>query len=187
MSCYTFYISIYVVRNYHIYWNISRLRSDAIGCWPRIPTGRFYFQKMSVIYVCSYQHKWTWLNLPLFSLWGFNVMIIFLFCFFYVYRSIIDCLYLYISQLAVPYLRRLVAGFPPRRPGFEPRSSHGGFMVDKVALGQVFSEYLCFPCQFSFHRLLHTHHHLSSEAGIIGQIVADVPSGLSVTPPKETK
>jgi hypothetical protein len=25
-----------------------------------------------------------------------------------------------------------------------------GFVVDKVALGQVFSEYFDFPCQFSF-------------------------------------
>jgi hypothetical protein len=59
-------------------------------------------------------------------------------------------------------------------------------VVDKLALGQVFSEYFCFPCQFSFHRLLHNHH-LSSGAGTIGQTVADVPSGLSLTPPKETK
>jgi hypothetical protein len=29
--------------------------------------------------------------------------------------------------------------------------------MDKVALGQVFSEHTGFPCQFSFHRLLHTH------------------------------
>jgi hypothetical protein len=34
----------------------------------------------------------------------------------------------------------IVAGFPPRRPGFKPGSSHVGFVVDKVALGQVFSE-----------------------------------------------
>jgi hypothetical protein len=74
-----------------------------------------------------------------------------------------------------------VAGFPPRRPGFEPRSGHVAFVTDKVALGQVFSEYFGFPCQFSFHRLLHTHH-LSSGAGTIGQLVADVPSGLSLTP-----
>jgi hypothetical protein len=59
-----------------------------------------------------------------------------------------------------------------------------GFVVDKVELGQVFSEYFGFPCQFSFHRLLHTHH-LSSGDGTIGQLVADVPSGLSLTPPKE--
>jgi hypothetical protein len=61
-----------------------------------------------------------------------------------------------------------------------------GFLVDKVALGQVFSEYFGFSCQFSFHLLLHTHY-LSSGAGTIGQSVADVPSGLSLTPPQETK
>jgi hypothetical protein len=58
--------------------------------------------------------------------------------------------------------------------------------VDKVALGQVFSEYFGFPCQLSFHRLLHNHH-LSSGAGTIGQIVADVPSGVSLTPRQDTK
>jgi hypothetical protein len=30
-------------------------------------------------------------------------------------------------------------------------------------------------------------HHLSSGAGAIGQLVADVPSGLRLTPPQETK
>jgi hypothetical protein len=63
-----------------------------------------------------------------------------------------------------------------------------GFLVDKVALGKLFSEYFGFPCQFSFHRLLHTHHHhLSSGTGTIGQTVADVPNGLSLTPTQETK
>jgi hypothetical protein len=46
-----------------------------------------------------------------------------------------------------------------------------------VTLGQIFSEY------FNFH----IHHHLSSRAGTVGQLVADVPSGLSLTPPKETR
>jgi hypothetical protein len=82
--------------------------------------------------------------------------------------------------------RRLVAGFPPRRPGFQPRSGNVLLVVDKVALAQVFSEYFGFPCQFSFHRLLNIHL-LSSGAGTIGQLVADVPSGLSLTPPEETK
>jgi hypothetical protein len=60
-------------------------------------------------------------------------------------------------------------------------------MVDKVALGQILSEYFDFPCQYSFHRKLHIHHKLSFGADTIGQIVADVPSGLSFTPPQETK
>jgi hypothetical protein len=57
----------------------------------------------------------------------------------------------------------------PRRPGFEPGSGHVGFVVDKVALGQVFSKYFCFPCQSSFHQLLHNRHHISFGAGTIGQ------------------
>jgi hypothetical protein len=57
-------------------------------------------------------------------------------------------------------------------------------VVDNVALGQVFSEYFGFLFQFSFHRLLHIHH-LPSEARTISQAVADVPSGLSLTPPQE--
>jgi hypothetical protein len=58
---------------------------------------------------------------------------------------------------------------PPQRPGFEPGSGHVGFGVDKVALGQVFSEYFGFPCQSLFHQFLHNHHHLSSGAGTVGQ------------------
>jgi hypothetical protein len=34
------------------------------------------------------------------------------------------------------------------------QAEHVGFVVDKVALGQVFSEYFGFPCQ-SFHQFLH--------------------------------
>jgi hypothetical protein len=31
--------------------------------------------------------------------------------------------------------------------------------VDKVVLGQVFSDYFSFPCQSSFHLFLHNRHH----------------------------
>jgi hypothetical protein len=31
------------------------------------------------------------------------------------------------------------SGFPSRRPGFEPRTGHVGFLLDKAALGQDFS------------------------------------------------
>jgi hypothetical protein len=50
------------------------------------------------------------------------------------------------SFVAAPQLKRLVAGFSTRRPGFKSGSIHVGFVVDKVALGQVFSEYFGFPC-----------------------------------------
>jgi hypothetical protein len=43
---------------------------------------------------------------------------------------------------------------------------------------------LVFPTSSHFHRLLHAHH-LSSGAGTVGQLVANVPSGLSLTPPQE--
>jgi hypothetical protein len=49
-------------------------------------------------------------------------------------------------NVGAPYLKRLVSGFPQRRPGFEPGSGQVRFVVDKVLLGQVFSEYFGFPC-----------------------------------------
>jgi hypothetical protein len=45
-----------------------------------------------------------------------------------------------IKSKAVPYLWWLVAGFAHRRPEFERKSNHMGFVVNKVALRQVFSE-----------------------------------------------
>jgi hypothetical protein len=54
---------------------------------------------------------------------------------------------------AVPLLRRLVTGLSPRRAGLDPGSVHVGFVVDKVALGQVFfPEYFGFPLSISFNR-----------------------------------
>jgi hypothetical protein len=41
-----------------------------------------------------------------------------------------------------------------------PRGWQVGFVVDKVASGQVFSEYFGFPCRnCAFHQLLHPHNH----------------------------
>jgi hypothetical protein len=48
-------------------------------------------------------------------------------------------------------------------------------VVDKVALGQVFSEYSGFPCQSLFHQFLHNHHHPSSGAETIVAAVPKVP------------
>jgi hypothetical protein len=53
-----------------------------------------------------------------------------------------------------------------------------GFVVDKVALEQVSSEYIC-PAQFSFHRMFFVH--LSSEVSTEALAVTDVPGGLSLT------
>jgi hypothetical protein len=57
-----------------------------------------------------------------------------------------------------------------------------GFVVDKVALGQVFSEFFGFPCQFSFHQLLHNHR--SSWAGTIlplDKLDGDITSTVEVS------
>jgi hypothetical protein len=40
-------------------------------------------------------------------------------------------------------------------PDFIP--GHVTFMRDEVATGQIFYKYFGFPCQFSFHQLLHIH------------------------------
>jgi hypothetical protein len=52
----------------------------------------------------------------------------------------------------VPWLRRLDAGLPAQRPGFDAGTVHMGFVVDKVVLGQVFPEYFGLPLSISFHR-----------------------------------
>ena len=38
------------------------------------------------------------------------------------------------TAVAVPWLRRSVAGLSPRRPEFDPVSVHVSFVADKVAL-----------------------------------------------------
>jgi hypothetical protein len=50
------------------------------------------------------------------------------------------------------------AGFPPLQHGFAS-AQYVGFLVDKAALGQVFSEYFYFSYQSSFHQFLHHHNH----------------------------
>jgi hypothetical protein len=60
-----------------------------------------------------------------------------------------------------------------------------GICGGQSVTGQVSSEYFGFPCQFSFYQMFHNH--LSSGAGTIGELMADVPSGLILTPPQKTK
>jgi hypothetical protein len=64
---------------------------------------------------------------------------------------------------AVPWLRSLVAGLSPRRPGFAPGSIHVGLVVEKVSLGQAFLRVLRFsPVNISFHRLSSNSYHLGN-------------------------
>jgi hypothetical protein len=76
---------------------------------------------------------------------------------------------------------RLVAGFPLRRPWFERGVKSCGIYGWQSGTGVDFLR-----DQFPFHQFYHIHN-LSSGAGTIGQLVADVPSGLSLTPPQEAK
>jgi hypothetical protein len=54
--------------------------------------------------------------------------------------------------MAVPWLRRLVAGMSLRRPGFALESVCVGFVLGKVALGQVSLRVFRFTLSLSFHR-----------------------------------
>jgi len=45
----------------------------------------------------------------------------------------------------VPWLRRIVDGHSSRRSWFRTGSGHGGFLVDKVSLGQNLLLVCCFP------------------------------------------
>jgi hypothetical protein len=40
------------------------------------------------------------------------------------------------------------------------RAEHVSFLMDKLALGRVFSEFFGFPRQSSFHQFLYHHNHL---------------------------
>jgi hypothetical protein len=63
-------------------------------------------------------------------------------------------------MMVMPLLRRLVAGFPQRRLGFDLRPGHVGFVVENVPMGQVFSEYFGFRYQYSFHQCSILAYHL---------------------------
>jgi hypothetical protein len=54
-------------------------------------------------------------------------------------------------ERAVPWLRLLVAGLSSQRPRFAPGSIRIRFVVDKVALGHVFSTFFGFPLSILFH------------------------------------
>jgi hypothetical protein len=59
-----------------------------------------------------------------------------------------------------------------------------GICSEQSGIGADFLRYFGVPYQFPFH--IH-HRRLSSGSGIISQLAADVPSGLSLTPPQEKK
>jgi hypothetical protein len=68
--------------------------------------------------------------------------------------------------------------FPTAMAQVRPRLKSCG-----ISLGKFFSDYLCFPCQFSFRQIIHTH--LSSATSTMGLPVVGVQTRLSLTPPSE--
>jgi hypothetical protein len=58
---------------------------------------------------------------------------------------------LIIQHVAIPWLRPLVDGLSLRWPGFDPITVHVTFLLDKLALGQVY-EHFGFPLSASFHQ-----------------------------------
>jgi hypothetical protein len=73
-------------------------------------------------------------------------------------------MFVYVLELCKSEGKRAALAYMTR-PGFKTWFRHVGFMVNKVALGQIFSEYFGFPCQSSFHQFLHNHYHLSITRG----------------------
>jgi hypothetical protein len=49
---------------------------------------------------------------------------------------------------AMPWLRQLVADLSSQGPGLYPKPIHVGCVMGKLALGQLFSEYFRFVCQY---------------------------------------
>jgi hypothetical protein len=76
-------------------------------------------------------------------------------------------------------LNRLVADFPPRRSGFAS-GQHVGFVVDKAAMGQVFSEYFGSPANHSSNFIII----VITRGWENRPLVAAVQSGPNWTPPQ---
>jgi hypothetical protein len=85
--------------------------------------------------------------------------------------------------MAVPWLRRLVDGISWRKPWFVPGSFHVGFVMDKLALGQVFLRFSVFPCQD--HLTIALHNHMSSVGWTVGPLLTAVQRH-RLTPPTLT-
>jgi hypothetical protein len=66
----------------------------------------------------------------------------------------------------------LAAELSSRRPGFAPGLVHVGFIVDKLALGQVSVRVLRFPCQY--HSIMALYIYTSPGGWTIGPLVATV-------------
>jgi hypothetical protein len=81
-------------------------------------------------------------------------------------------------------LRWLDIGFPPLWSRFDLRPVNVGFLVEKEALGQVFSRYFG-SLWDAFHRFLHSYHHASSSVAgtVVYLLAAAIVESAPLTPP----
>ena len=68
------------------------------------------------------------------------------------YPLLYSCMHMAVSQL-----RQLAVDFSSQRLGFNPRAVHVGYVVNKVASKQVFSEYFIFLLSIITLPVLHIH------------------------------
>jgi hypothetical protein len=78
----------------------------------------------------------------------------------------------------------VVAGFPPRKARVRAHVWSYEICGGQNDTGVGFSECFGFLCQ-SFYRIFLMHHHPSSRADTLGQMVVDVRNGLCITPLQE--
>jgi hypothetical protein len=73
------------------------------------------------------------------------------------FMSTEESVFMWAYHLAVPWLRQLVTGLSLQTPRLTLVSLHVGFVVGKVALGQLFLRSLQFHHQYDSAVALHTH------------------------------
>jgi hypothetical protein len=71
--------------------------------------------------------------------------------------KVVDVKFILCIHRGVLLSRQSVAEFPTRRSRLNPRSGHAEFLIAKVTLVQVFSEYFDFPLHFSLNEMFHIH------------------------------
>jgi len=69
------------------------------------------------------------------------------------YPLLYSCMHMAVSQL-----RQLSVDFSSQRPRFNPRAVQVGYMVNKVAFKQVFSEYFIFPLSIKIPLHIYIYH-----------------------------
>jgi hypothetical protein len=87
-------------------------------------------------------------------------------------------------ERTVPWLRRLFAGLSQQSPGFVPGIILVGFVVDRMAVGQVLSEFFGLPCQYHSTVFIHSIHHLGMNNMSVSGSSSETQSHFNKSQPK---